>query len=1422
MSLHAVSAEVQAGQGNKDLDQILLCDLEKSINNFCNKVPDKMRPFLKSTIGHSQINWLVDTGAIVSCMGQDVFNSIDPTLVQQVHSQEDINLNSATGHSFKILGKFTIQITFDQHTLPHDVIVVNKLSVPAILGMDFLDKYNARIDAKKREIHFNSVKHVYAVSEDKEILTAECSHIPPRSARWIKAKCPDIDQADVQVDSEYLIIESALATVSHGKLKVLIHNPTYNPIDLQRNQHVGVASIVTQQDILPIDKLKNNYSGKIQQLSPTKQQLIAQCKIDGPKEFQYHVRNLLQEFADVISENKQDLGRTNALYHQIRMKSKEPVHLKQFRIPEEHLKVLNDHVSDLLSSKCIELSKSPYNSPIFCVKKPGGGLRIVQDFRKINDQSYDDLYSLKEIKECIDNIGRLQSTTFSTLDLTSGFWQVPIHEDSREQTAFTVPGRGRYHWLVTAMGLKGAPATFQRLMDYVMRELIHIQCYIDDLLVHSKNWQEHLKHLRECLIRLRQYNLKINLSKCAFGRNEVPYLGHVLTPQGVKPSVDKLKAVKEFPEPTTVKKLREFCGLTNYFRAHIKNFALLAGQLTKLTRKDSTWKSGPLPPASKAAFNTLKSRLCDSPVLAYPLPNRHYTLSVDAATGCEDHDGGLGAILSQIDDNGQEKVVAFASRSLTQFEKNYTPFLLEMAAACWAIDHFHVYLYGRKFTLLTDHRPVEKMSRLHQKTLNRLQQQMLQYNFVVVYRPGSENEAADALSRNPVDSITQAVSRDDLIAMQRQDPLIGGIIAYLEEKFLPVNKQEAKQIIQYAAHCYIKDKILHFLLQRRQHENKMLLFVPPNLRLELIHACHASRFAGHGGADKTVTRLQQKYYWPGMTSDASKFVQNCLTCQRCRSPRNSTLRAPLTPIPIPDAPNERVHVDLMGPLRTSSQGNKMVLVITDAFTKYTICVAIPNKEAKTVAEAIFKHYITIFSVPRIIVSDQGKEFSNDIMDELCVLLGVDKRRTAAMHPATNSAAESFNRSFIKFMTRTLDGQSTLDWEEQLPALMISYNTQVHKSTLNTPFYLTFLHPPNLPFYDLAFEDKTSHSDSWATETFQNMQRAYRLARKNAEEARISMKQRFDQRATRREFKVGDDVLVHFPKHMKKGQPHGNSKFMPEWHNGYKIERRVAPDTYIVRKGPHGRPSTVQAERLKLLQVEIHDSKPEKQKSYAEAVKQQPQNRHPMTTRSRKFDTTIIDKSAKQKREEVVIWISARTNIQNSAQEMDTSSDFHSADGSFSETSMSDSEFQDQAALPEQQEQPESKQPEPPDRPFLKQQEQPDDQVFKEWQVSDNILSGPTYEETRSANLGVVAQMQQLAQTRPARPSLQTPTESSQQQQRPRSTSRLMSAVDRLAYEVFPPLTRSRIVGREEELVPVNEYRDPTYKRKHSKKDGDNS
>ncbi len=310
--------------------------------------------------------------------------------------------------------------------------------------------------------------------------------------------------------------------------------------------------------------------------------------------------------------------------------------------------------------------------------------------------------------------------------------------ESQPLTAFTIPNRGQFHWITSPMGLLGCPASFQRLMEQVLRGLQNILIYIDDVLIHTDTHEKHSDALEQVLLRLHQHHLKINLDKCLFGDQQVSYLGFTLTPEGIKPGEAKLKSIQKVEPPKDIKEIRSFMGLCNFFRHHIQNFAITAAPLFRLTRQDSGYLSGPLPDTAQVAFKTLQTQLSRQPALAFPRNNWDYLLITEAYLLDPNSPEGFCTNLAQRDDRGTVQIIVHASRQLKENEKNYTEFILETASAAWGMDNFNEYLNGSKFTLYRDTIPATTLGTTQVKTLNQLKTTMSDQDFEVKDRQKSD------------------------------------------------------------------------------------------------------------------------------------------------------------------------------------------------------------------------------------------------------------------------------------------------------------------------------------------------------------------------------------------------------------------------------------------------------------------------------------------------------------------------------------------------------------------------------------------------------------------------------------------------------------------------------------------------------------
>ena len=387
----------------------------------------------------------------------------------------------------------------------------------------------------------------------------------------------------------------------------------------------------------------------------------------------------------------------------------------------------------------IEESQSDWNSPIVLVDKPDGSTRFCIDFRRVNEKSKFDAYPMPRVDELLERLGTAHFMT--TLDLTKGYWQIPLTPESRERTAFSTPF-GLYQFRTMPFGLHGAPATFQRMMDRILRpHQQYAAAYIDDVVIHSEDWPSHLCKVAAVLQSLREAGLTANPKKCAIGKSESEYLGYRVGSGQIRPLIAKVKALADWPVPTTKTQVRSFLGLAGYYRKFIPSFATLAAPLTDLTRKAAPntvqWTE-----LCQRAFLALKRRLCSKPVLCSPDFGKRFTLQTDAS------ETGLGAVLSQ-EVRGSEHPVLYISRKLLPREKNYSTIEKECLAVKWAVESLRYYLLGRHFTLVTDHAPLAWLHRMKDNNarITRWYLALQPYAFRVVHRAGKLHQNADFFSR---------------------------------------------------------------------------------------------------------------------------------------------------------------------------------------------------------------------------------------------------------------------------------------------------------------------------------------------------------------------------------------------------------------------------------------------------------------------------------------------------------------------------------------------------------------------------------------------------------------------------------------------------------------------------------------------------
>ena len=602
-------------------------------------------------------------------------------------------------------------------------------------------------------------------------------------------------------------------------------------------------------------------------------------------------------------------------------------------------------------------------------------------------------------------------------------------------------------------GLCNAPATFQRLMNQALRKVIGKKAlvYLDDVIIFSRDLEQHEKDIREVLELIRKAGLRIKLKKCQFFKRSVEYLGHVISDQGISPNPEKIEKIKNYPIPTSADEVSSFLGLAGYYRRFIPNFGAIAKPLTLKKTKD--YKNIPFEwtKADQEAFDKLRQHLISPPILAYPDFNKEFILFTDAC------DYGVGAVLSQVQDNG-EVVIAYASRQLKSPEMKFATVEKEALAVIFAIKQFRHYLAGKPFTVVSDHRPLQWLASQKDNNgrLGRWAVLLAGYDYKIVYRPGRVHQNADYLSRLRVAAITalQDGGCPTTIAnKQSEDKLCQAILKYLNHGIRDVENESETPI-------WVKEidlfEFINGILYRRapplrnKRRNEILyqIVLPHSLKRKVLEKFHDDPSSGHLAFLRTYLKVSAFYYWPDMRKEIKRY---CETCETCVANSKSNLKTLLHPIELATEPFQIVGIDFLGPIKPASpKGNSCILVITDYFSKWVEAVALPDQRALTTVDAFHSTITQRHGPPKVIISDRGSNFTSKLFSAYCEKLHIQHRFTTAYHPASNGETERFNRTLISMLRKILQDGHHVEWDDMLGDVCFAYRSSVHIVPLRLP------------------------------------------------------------------------------------------------------------------------------------------------------------------------------------------------------------------------------------------------------------------------------------------------------------------------------------------------------------------------------------
>nr|CAI5836698.1 unnamed protein product [Callosobruchus analis] len=686
----------------------------------------------------------------------------------------------------------------------------------------------------------------------------------------------------------------------------------------------------------------------------------------GQRERQ-RLANLLNKYRDCFAENLSELGFTNKCEMSIELSDTKPVTYRPYRLSISERNKVREIVDDLLANKIIQESHSPYASPILLVKKKTGEMRMCVDYRALNAKTVKDCYPLPRIDDHLERLRGCQY--FTSLDMASGYHQIPMAKDAVNKTAFITPD-GHYEYLRMPFGLANAPAVFQRCINMILGSLRFTTAlaYMDDILIPSSTLEAGFEALEEIFSVFSNAGLTLRLAKCYFFRRSIEYLGHEISSEGVRPGKAKIIAVEKFPVPKNVHEVRQFLGLASYFRKYVKDFACIARPLTMLIKKNQAFLFGE---EQVKAFKQLKEIICTRPVLAIYNPDLQTELHTDASKL------GIGGILLQKQRDDRFKPVQYFSRQTSKEEQHYHSYELETLAVVNSMQRFRVYLLGIEFKVVTDCNSIR--STFTKKDLvpriARWWITTLEFNFTVEYRPGSRMAHVDALSRNPVEGNDESETNVDLLSINisEADWVLSAQLTDDRCKFLyqvlsdrPTDMESRNIHEEYT----LKDNRI-FKITR----NGPRWVVPRNARRAVTAYYHDS--AGHFALEKTLSAISQNYWFPQMRKYIDRHIRCCLACAYNKEPsgKRPGLLHPIEKIPIH---MDTIHIDhLVGPL----------INFVDSI-------------------------IEVFGTPKRIICDQGTCYSSKAFKEYTTRLNVKLVQNATATPRSNGQVERYNRTLM--------------------------------------------------------------------------------------------------------------------------------------------------------------------------------------------------------------------------------------------------------------------------------------------------------------------------------------------------------------------------------------------------------------------------
>ena len=782
---------------------------------------------------------------------------------------------------------------------------------------------------------------------------------------------------------------------------------------------------------------------------------------EGEKTFEELVPKEFRHFKDVFSKEKAERMPTRKPFdHAVNLEEgARPTRSPIYPISPKERGALKEFLDENLRKGYIQKSNSEYAAPFFFAKKKDGGLRPIQDYRKLNKITIKDKFPLPLSQQLLDHLSG--ASVFSTLDLRWGYENVRIREGDEKKLAF-VTEFGLYEPTVMFFGMCNAPATFQRMMNEIFHDLInkYVVIYLDDIFIFSRDREEHVRHVQEVLKRIRENDLFCKPEKCKFFQKKIEYLGHIISEGHVEMDTTKVQAILDWPTPRRMKDVQKFLGFANFYRRFIRDFSKMAKPLTSLTKKEVKWFWGD---DQQQAFDALKKAFTTTPIRIMPDPSKPYIIECDAS------DFATGAILSQRDDEGKTHPIAFQSKSMNDAERNYEIYDKELLAIIRALEEWRHHLEGaeHRVTILTDHKNLEYFESA--RTLTRRQARwslfLTRFDFEIQHRPGRLGGKPDLLSRRVDHEPTEKDNKGQVLlkpevfkakAMKRghgnildDHPILKRIRA---SNAIDSSVRVALETIQNKAPRKLRKGLEDWNTEDGLILYRGKVYVPndQNIRRELVQLHHDAPHAGHTGIFKTAELISRNYWWPGMTTYIKRYVESC---DRCLRKKNFTRKppGPLQTISTHERPWETITNDFIVQL-PESRGKDAIWVVADHTLKEAHFIPITSDiDTEQTIDLYLNHVWKLHGLPKKMISDRGPQFVSKLMKGLFERLGIEGATSTAYHPQTDGQSERINQELEQYL-RIFCNYRQDDWADYISMAEFAYNNHTHSTTKHSPFY----------------------------------------------------------------------------------------------------------------------------------------------------------------------------------------------------------------------------------------------------------------------------------------------------------------------------------------------------------------------------------